>query len=125
MTYVDGSPGLNALASGDDLVKWGDNRGILFALELDCRIEDIESVAADAITDGPDDKKCDLVYVDPDSQRAIVGQAYWATDLRRPAASASKASELNTAASWLLSGSADIPERLKPAAAQLVDALET
>ena len=51
-----------------DLVDlYGDNSLLLYALQLRYDIEDIISVASEALTDGSDDKKCDLIYIDRDS----------------------------------------------------------
>lgn len=45
-----------------DLIdNYGDNSLLLYALQLRYDIEDIVSVAAEALTDGSDDKKCDLM----------------------------------------------------------------
>ena len=60
-----------------DLVDlYGDNSLLLYALQLRYDIEDIISVASEALTDGSDDKKCDLIYIDRDSGFAVVAQAY-------------------------------------------------
>lgn len=97
---------------------------MLFALELSLRVEDIHSVALISLTDGPDDKKCDLVFVDRTLGRAIVAQGYRAADTAKQEAPAEKASALNTAVSWLLSADpASLPERLRPAAEELDSAI--
>ena len=70
---------MDSLAARDgraDLAPYGSNRLTLFALELGLFVEDIHAVAATALTDGSDDKKCDLVYVDRDLGRAIIAQGY-------------------------------------------------
>jgi len=51
---------------------YGDNSLLLYALQLRYDIEDIIAVASDALTDGSDDKKCDLIYIDHDSGFAVV-----------------------------------------------------
>jgi len=85
----------------------------LFALRLKFRLEDIQSIAADSITGGGDDKKCDIVYVDKELQVGIVAQCYYAKT-KKPAASSNKASDLNTALAWLLTRDLDdLPEALK------------
>jgi hypothetical protein len=44
---------------------YGDAQALmLFALELNFNIDDIDSVAAVSLTDHSNDKKCDLVFVD-------------------------------------------------------------
>ncbi len=107
-----------------DLKAYGDNARLLFALELKFRLDDIHTTALNALTDDPDDKKCDLLHVDRSSALAVVAQAYEAKDPKRPAAPSNKATELNTAATWLLSRDlSKLPERLRPAARELRTAL--
>lgn len=114
-----------AFAARTDLATFGANALLLFALELRFGMEDVSTIAADAITDGFDDKKCDLVYVDSDAGYAVIAQGYMAADNARPAAPVNKASDLNTAAAWLLNRPvAELPERLRPAALQLRAALD-
>ncbi|MCF8009857.1 MAG: AIPR family protein [Clostridiales bacterium] len=75
------------------------------------------------MTDGNNDKKCDLVYVDSEKGVAIVAQGYF-TEKEKKSAPANKASDLNTAAAWLLSRNSDeLPENLTPAAVELREAL--
>ncbi|WP_382322545.1 AIPR family protein [Hydrogenophaga sp. UC242_50] len=102
-----------------DLTAYGDNALGLFALGLRFNIEDLATVAADAITDGSDDKKCDIVYIDENEGYAVVTQCYLATR-QKQSAPANKASDLNTAISWLLQASSkELPERIRSAAMQL------
>jgi len=85
-----------ALDARDDLAVCGDNALGLFALALRYQIDDLHSIAADAITDGSDDKKCDMLHIDPEEQVAVVAQCYRASK-QKSSASANKASDLNTA----------------------------
>lgn len=110
-----------------DLVDlYGDNSLLLYALQLRYDIEDIISVASEALTDGSDDKKCDLIYIDRDSGFAVVAQAYMKknpteTDL----AKVNKASDLNTAASWIFTRDInDIPDRIKDSVSELQEAIK-
>lgn len=113
------------LENREDLKPYGNNSLLLFALEMQFEIEDIHTIAAEALTDGHDDKKCDLVYVNADDGSAVIAQAYFSVDLSKREAPASKASDLNTAAAWLLSRELeDLPDRIRPAATQLRDALQ-
>ena len=95
--------------------KYHNNALILYALQLRFDISDIVSVASDALTDGGDDKKCDLIYVDRDRGIAVIAQGYMKqnphdTDL----AQGNKASDLNTAAAWVFSQKPDdVPERIR------------
>jgi hypothetical protein len=118
------SPSLAALSTRSDLAKYGDNAIVLFAIETAFDIEDIDTVASVALTDGSDDKKCDLVFVDRFAQRAVIAQSYFAADPTKIAAPANKASDLNTAVSWIFSKAFDgLPESLKAAAKELDEAL--
>lgn len=115
---------LTALTSRSDLSHYGNNAHLLFALELRYQIEDIHTIAADVLTDGYDDKKCDLVYIDPDAGYVVVAQGYMSQDISKPAAPANKATDLNTAAAWLLNRPvSELPEKLRPAAEDIRSAL--
>jgi AIPR protein len=109
----------------EDLKQYGNNSLLLFALEMKFGIEDIHTVAADALTDGSDDKKCDLVYINLDEGSAVIAQAYYSQDSSKQEAPANKASDLNTAAAWLLGRElTELPDRIRPAATQLREALK-
>lgn len=114
-----------AYESREDLKAYNDNGLALFALALRFRIDDIESVAAESITDGHNDKKCDIVYTNEEEGYAILAQCYFSTKDRQEA-SANKASDLNTALAWLLQRDInEVPERIKSAAQQLRGAIKT
>ena len=52
---------INDFSTRADLIDvYGNNALLLYALQLRFSISDIVSVASDALTDGGDDKKCDL-----------------------------------------------------------------
>ena len=112
-----------AFQSRSDLAQYGDNALGLFALGLRFGIEDLDTVAANALTDGTDDKKCDIVYIDPDEGHAVLAQCYNSAMPRRSAPS-NKACDLNTAVGWSLQRpQADLPRRLRPVAAELRQAI--
>ncbi len=116
---------LAKFAARDDLTPYGSNALLLFALQLRWGIADIEGVAAEALTDASNDKKCDLVYVDRENGRVVVGQGYQSGKTDLEAAPSSKASDLNTAVTWLLSGDlGGLPEALRSAAEEVRDALD-
>ena len=114
-----------ALRTRTDLNKYGDNALLLFALQLRFEIEDIDTVATNSLTDSPDDKKCDLVYVDEESRIAVIAQGYFCHKENLPnAAPANKASDLNTAVTWFISTPLEeIPNHLQSAATELRKAL--
>ena len=95
--------------------KYGNNSLMLYALQLRFNIDDIHSVASDSLTDGGDDKKCDLIYIDRDNGFAVIAQAYMKQDPKESdLAPANKASDLNTASAWVLSSDVDsVPIKIK------------
>jgi hypothetical protein len=110
MSYND------AFRANDSLIKsLGEgNAHMIWALGLYLEEPDLEALASEALTDGPDDKKIDFILLDHDSRRIVFAQGYFGT-AKKDAAPANKASDLNTAAAWLLSGDmAVVPGQLKP-----------
>ena len=65
-----------ALDGRNDLKLYKNLARMLFALETRFRISDIHTTAADAVTDGGDDKKCDMVYIDRDTGEVVIAQSY-------------------------------------------------
>ncbi|MGC4750048.1 AIPR family protein [Micromonospora sp. DT201] len=106
---------------------YGEDKALmLFALELSFSVQDIDSVAAVALTDHSNDKKCDLVFVDRDAGILVFAQGYVAQNHGKTEAPANKASDLNTAATWLLTGALDtLPDTLKSAAIEVRSALKS
>lgn len=110
MNYISDYRGRTDLISN-----YGSNSLLLYALQLRFDLSDIASVASESLTDGSNDKKCDLIYVDQDTGIAVVAQAYQKqnpkdTDL----APSNKASDLNTAAAWVFSQQPeDVPEEIR------------
>ena len=106
--------------------KYGDNSLMLYALQLRFDINDIMAVASEALTDGHNDKKCDLIYTDRELGIAVVAQAY---NKRNPGdndlAPSNKASDLNTAAAWIFTSDIDaVPEQIKEGVIDLQDAIK-
>lgn len=96
----------------------------VFAINLRFNLDDIQTIASEAITGGGDDKKCDVLYVDKERQVAVIAQCYL-SQKRREAAPSNKASDLNTAITWLLSTDINnLPEMLKGRAEELRSAIE-
>jgi hypothetical protein len=103
----------------EDLQKYQDNALLLYSLQIRYGIDDIEEVASTSLVDGYDDKKIDLVYIDPELNDVVIAQGYY-SQKDKSEAPANKASDLNTAVSWLLTRSiADLPERLRSPAEEL------
>lgn len=102
-------------ARSDLTAQYGNNALLLYALQLRFEISDIISVASDALTDGGNDKKCDLIYVDQDTGVAVVAQGYMKqTPKEADLAPGNKASDLNTAAAWVFAQNPDdVPEQIR------------
>ncbi|MDJ0418874.1 MULTISPECIES: AIPR family protein [Rhodococcus] len=126
-TQLNEGPGWIALSQRDDLAKYGEGNSIaLFAAELKLGLDDVGTFAADALTDGNNDKKCDLVSVDRASGQLVIAQAY-ATKKpeKKTEAPSGKTSDLNAAVTWLLTGDiVGMPETLRSAALEARDALD-
>lgn len=118
---------LAALDGRADLEPFGRNALLLYALELRYGLDDLRTVADDSLTDGTNDRKCDLVYVDRENSQAVIAQSYVADDPSKPNPPANKAADLNTALTWALGNapSDQLGEKLQAAAAELRDALES
>jgi hypothetical protein len=124
MLSREDSKALAAYEAREELTAYGSNGLLLFALQLRHGVQDVESVAATALTDGGNDKKCDLVYVDRDNGRIVVAQGYFSSKESQSEAPANKASDLNTAVTWLLTGDLEpLPDALRSAAEEVRDAL--
>jgi hypothetical protein len=122
---VSTNPVDHLLKERTDLTKYGSNARLLLVLQIRQTLDDIDTVAATALTDDPADKKCDLVYIDTERGVAIIAQAYEAT-VMKAAAKEQKASDLNTAVGWLLSRPLDeLPIILRGAAKDLREAIQS
>jgi len=118
------TPGYAAFQSRDDLTAYGDNALLLFVAQLRLGFDDVDTFASNSLTDGNNDKKCDLVAVSTDKQRVILAQGYMSSKVAVGEAPANKASDLNTGVSWLLAGELEgLPATLRGAAEEVRDAL--
>ncbi|MDR0849972.1 MAG: AIPR family protein [Christensenellaceae bacterium] len=117
----------------DLLDKYGDNARLLYALELRYGLEDIDSVAVEALTDEGDDQKCDLLYINEDEGYAVIAQAYEARTMVKgdlapshELAKENKAADLNTAIAWIFDDKkvSFIPSTLKSAIISFQENLE-
>jgi hypothetical protein len=69
-------------------------------------------------------QKLDMLYINIDEGLAVIAQGYFAKDPTKQEAPANKASDLNTAAGWLLNRNIEeLPEQIKSAAIQFRSAL--
>ena len=116
---------IGALQSEAILESYDHNALPLFAVGLYLEVEDLASFATDSLTDSPDDKKADIIYIDEAEGVACVAQGTTYAAWGRAGASANKASDLNTAVAWLLQQPIDqIPEKIRGHAQLLRDGLE-
>ncbi|WP_062233609.1 AIPR family protein [Aureimonas sp. N4] len=124
MTGADTTSSWNtAYRQREDLSAFGSAGLALFAMALKFGYDDLETIGADAVVDGPDDKGCDVVYIDRDLSIAIVAQAYRA-ESPRASAQDNKAATLRQGLSYLLEVAIDkVPERLKASAIALRTAI--
>jgi hypothetical protein len=112
--------------NGDEgLEQYGSNALLVYAAAMYCHVDDRDELAAEALTDGNDDKKIDFLHIDYGERRAVLGQGYLARDWGKKEAPANKASDLNTAISWIASGREEqIPDSLLPKILEVRDAVE-
>ena len=109
MTFVDA---VNARKALVDKVGFHDSYLVL-AVAMFIEEPDAEALASSALTEGGNDKKIDLIHIDKDSRRLVFAQGYMGTK-KNDSAPANKASDLNTACAWLISGDlATVPLKLK------------
>ncbi len=103
-----------------------DNDAIgVFAVQLRFNLDDIKNLAAESITGGGNDRKCDVLYIDRETGVAVVAQCYVALT-KKAAAKSDKAADLNTAISWLLNAPIDtLDQSLRGRAEDLRDALKS
>lgn len=107
------------------LASYGNNALPLFAVALHLDVEDLASFAIESLTDHPADKKADIIYISEAEGVACVAQGYTADSWGRQEAPANKASDLNTAAAWLLQCPLEeVPEVIRGHAKLLRDGLE-
>ncbi|WP_299400653.1 AIPR family protein [uncultured Roseobacter sp.] len=102
-----------------------DNDAIgVFAVNLKFNLDDFQATATEALTGGGDDKKCDLIYIDKELKLAVVAQCYMAKASKISAPS-NKASDLNTAMTWLLNAPIEsLPDAISGHADELRSALK-
>ena len=115
---------IDAFLSEPVLEPYGNNALPLFSVGLHLGVEDLASFAADSLTDSPNDKKADIIYINEAEGVACIAQGTTAEQWGKAEAPANKASDLNTAAAWLLRTSIDaIPEQIRGQAELLRDGL--
>jgi hypothetical protein len=106
---------VSAFKANKDLIqKFGEGNAYLaWAMALYLDYPDAEQLAIDSITDEGNDKKIDFIKLDWDLKRIVFSQGYYSSR-KVDSAPANKASDLNTAAAWLMAGDLnEVPDKLK------------
>lgn len=104
----------NLLKKEDLIEKYGiGNAHLLWSMGLYLDESDFDKLASDGLTDGGNDKKIDFVIVS--NGTLFIVQGYYTTkEDRKIVAPANKASDLNTALAWIMSGQGTSPnEKLR------------
>lgn len=90
-----------------------DNTYLAMAVALFLEEPDVDALASAGMTDGSGDKKIDFIYHDVNTKKLVFAQGYLSKKTKDEAP-ANKASDLNTACAWLLSGDLSlVPEKLR------------
>lgn len=103
---------LSALQNKTDLIgKHGiGNAHLIWSMGLILDESDFEKLAIDGLTDGGNDKKIDFIYVN--NTTLIIAQGYYSLNHNtKIVAPANKASDLNTALAWIISGQGMSPNQ--------------
>lgn len=96
---------INAFKANKELIaKYGiGNAHLIWVMGLYLDYPDLNELASECLTDNGDDKKIDFIKLDLDNKKLVFAQGYY-SDRKVDSAPANKASDLNTAAAWLISG---------------------
>lgn len=96
----------------------------VYGLCLYANMPDYMEVATEAITEGGNDKDCDLCLIDTEAGDAFIVQTTLSEEWNKKTASTNKADDLLTAVSWLLTKPYKrIPHDLRPKAIELQESL--
>src|SRR5882672_3307585 len=80
--------------------KFGNNALPLLGLSLYVQAEDVDALAAEALTDGGNDKKIDFCFIDRTKNYAAIAQGFCSQAWGKAEAEANKATDLISAAGW-------------------------
>src|ERR1051325_2722401 len=96
----------------------------VYALCLYANLPDYLEVATEALTEGGDDKDCDLCLIDTEAGDAFIVQAFVGEQWNKTTAPTNKADDLLTALSWLLTKPYNrVPEGIRQKAIELQETL--
>ena len=109
MTFIDA---INSHPSLVNLIGF-DDAYLVLAVAMFIEEPDAEALASSGLTEGGNDKKIDLIHLDKEARRIVFAQGYMARK-KNDSAPANKASDLNTACAWLISGDlSTVPVKLR------------
>jgi len=102
-----------------------DNTHLAMAIALFIEEPDVPALASEGLTDGGNDKKIDFIYHDVENRRLVFAQGFFSISAKKAdTAPANKASDLNTACAWLISGDlSTVPPKLAGIIAEFREAL--
>ena len=97
----------------DLIAQFGEgNAHLIWVMSMYLDEPDSKMLGVDCLTDQPNDKKLDFVFLDTEDRRLVFAQGFY-SEKNGGSAPANKASDLNTAAAWLISGDlSKVPEAL-------------
>jgi hypothetical protein len=96
----------------------------VYALSIFVDEPDLDALMGDALTGGGDDKKADFIFLDLETERAFIGQSYFADQWGKQEAKANKAASLATAVAWLFGKPlAKLPATIRQHASDLRNAI--
>ena len=116
----------DALSSRPGLLAAVSREGAYLAMAVALYLEepDVMALASEGFTDGHNDKKIDFMYFDKESRRLVFAQGYLSKS-SKDSAPANKASDLNTACAWIVSGDlAEVPENLREVISEFREAID-
>lgn len=109
VTFIDTIKSHRSLV---DLIGF-DDAYLVLAVAMFIEEPDAEALASAGLTEGGNDKKIDFIHLDKEARRIVFAQGYMAKK-KNDSAPANKASDLNTACAWLISGDlSTVPTKLK------------
>jgi hypothetical protein len=101
-----------------------DSAYLCLAIALLIEEPDVDMLASEGLVDGSGDKKIDFIFHDQSNKKLVFAQGYFSSKAKDEAP-ANKASDLNTACAWLISGDVKlVPEKLRDIIAEFRTAID-
>lgn len=118
---------LTVFKAQDELIKtFGEgNAHLIWTMSMYLDHPDSLQLGSESLTDGSNDKKIDFIKIDKELNKIVFAQGYYSSK-KNDSAPANKASDLNTAAAWLISGNlSDIPSPLREIIKECREAIQS